>query len=315
MASLSQLRRFNWDRKEIKLKKVIQTKTVSKYAKGLTRVRKDCVICITGFTGEGKSVLAVDIARQYDKRFTFERNCIYSRKELKEKIETYPPSAFIIDEAINVLYKRDWNTSAQKDLVRLLNICRSKGHFLIFVQPVISDMDKDIRNERIRLWIYVVKRGVGVVFRPIRSLGGGKDPWNLEENDKSIKKFVRSSGEFIGTLEGSFRTVNFLNFIRWEDIGKEDYEAYESIKDDKKYAEEEITLLTKDVAEKMARDKIFEVLSILKQKKYLKMGFMRYVAAYMNLSNSSVSAYLKKSAIKQELIKDKEENSDMPMLS
>lgn len=285
---------------DVKLKKVIRPTRVSKYAKGLTKNKKDCVLCITGMTGEGKSVIACEIAKKYDKRFEYERNLIYSRAELKEKIETLPPSAFIIDEAINVLYKREWNKSAQKDLVKLLNICRSKGHLLIFVQPVFNDLDKDVRNERVRLWIYVLKRGIGIVFRPIRTLSGSVDPFKLDDNNKLVKKFAKKMDSFTGTLEGSYRSENFLSFIRWNNMPEEEYELYEKVKDEKKYADEVEELFTRKDAERMARDKSIELLSLLRDKKFLKKGFYKYVAGFFGIAVSSVSGLMKK----QETTKD-----------
>lgn len=291
---------------EVRLKRVIKPKHISIYGKKLTRNKKDCVLSVTGMTGEGKSVVACEIAKHYDKRFDYERNLIYSRKELKEKIENYPPSAFIIDEAINVLYKREWNKSSQKDLIKLLNICRSKGHLLIFVQPVFNDLDKDIRNERIRLWVYVLKRGVGIVFKPIRTLSGTTDPFKLEENNKLVKKFVNKMDSFTGTLEGSYRSENFLSFVRWDDMPKEEYEQYEKIKDEKKYADETEQLLTEKDAEQYARNKCIEMLSILKDKNFLKKGFYRYVANYWGIAISSVSGLMKKQEVTKSLSSNKD---------
>jgi hypothetical protein len=294
------------DDKKIKLRKVIYSKPIAKFAKKLTRNKKDCVISITGATGEGKSVLAVHIAKEYDRKFDYDRNLIYSREELKEKIESFKPSAFIIDEAINVVYKREWNKGSQKDLIKLLNICRSKGHLLIFVQPSFTDMDKDVRNERIRLWIYVKKRGIGVVFRPIRNIYGSIDPFKLEENNKIVKKYIDKMGELLGTLEGSYRTDNFLNFIRWDNLDKEEYQRYEYVKDNKKYANDEEVLLTKKDAEKLARDRCFELIALLKSKRFMKMGFYKYVSAFFNISQSAVSTYIKRSEITQSLNNNKD---------
>jgi len=290
-----------YQNKEVRLKKVISVNPVAKYAKGLTKNKKDCVLNITGPTGEGKSVLAAQIAKKYDKRFEYDRNLIYSRRELKEKIETFPPSAFIIDEAINVLYKREWNKSSQKDLIKLLNICRSKGHLLIFVQPAFTDMDKDIRRERVRLWIYAKKRGIGIVFRPIRTIAGEEDPFKLKEMNKWIKKAQNKMGEFIGTLEGAYRTENFLNFIRWDNLDKDEYEVYEKVKDKKKYNDEQEELWTRKDAEKYAREQAFLLLAYLKHKNKFKKGLYKYIAHFFNLTISSVSSYMKKAKITQNL--------------
>ncbi len=292
--------------KTIKLKYIIQPPILALFGKKLTRRKKDLIFIITGYPGEGKSVLAIHIAKAYDRRFTFERNLIYSRSELMEKIETYPPSAFIIDEAINILYKREWNKSSQKDMIKLLNICRSKGHMIIFVQPAFEDMDKDVRMRRLRLWIDVITRGVGILYKPIKSLGGGSDPWNLEKNDKLIKEQIKRLGLIEGYIEGAAKTENFQNIMRWEDISPEEYKQYEEVKDKKKYAEEDNVLFTEKEAKMIAKKDIFKILAILKANGYLKRGFPSFVANFLEISQTSVTAYLKDATISQNLntIKD-----------
>lgn len=296
--------------KILRLKYVILPKHLAKFGKRLTYRKKDLVFIITGYPGEGKSVLAVDIAKEYDKRFTYERNLIYSRSELMEKIEQFPPSAFIIDEAINILYKREWNKGAQKEMIKLLNICRSKRHMLIFVQPDFEDMDKDIRKKRLRLWIDVIMRGVGVMYKPIKSLGGGSDPWNLDINNKIIKSQIKKLGLVEGYIEGAAKTENFQNIVRWENMNDEEYKRYEEVKDTKKYAEEDNNLLTQKEADMVARKKIFDILAILKSHKLLKRGFPAYVSDKLEMSRASVSTYLKDAMVSQNLNNSKDSDDE-----
>lgn len=297
--------------KMIKLRYVILPKHIAQFGKKLTRRKKDLVFIITGYPGEGKSVLAVEIAKEYDRRFSFDRNLIYSRSELMEKIETFPPSAFIIDEAINILYKREWNKGTQKEMIKLLNICRSKGHMLIFVQPDFEDMDKDIRTKRLRLWIDVITRGCGVMYKPVKSLGGGSDPWNLEINDKRIKEQIKKLGLVEGYLEGAAKTENFQNIIRWDNMPDEEYKQYDDVKNSKKYADEDNNLLTEKEAKMVARREVFKVIALLKGNKLLKRGFMAYVAHSLGMSVSATSSYMKNATIGQNLNnKDDSENEE-----
>lgn len=295
---MNPLKEFQFDNKKILLKKVISINHIATYAKKLSRVEKDTPIVISGYPGEGKSVLARQIAKLFDRRFSDDRNCIYSRKELLSKVETFPPSAFIVDESINLLYKRDWGSAGQKELIKILNICRSKKHLLIFVQPEFADMDKDIRNGRIRLWLYAIKRGVGVVFKPERTIGGGNDPWNLDENNKAVKVFVNKSGPTLGTIEGSYRTPNFLSFIRWNNITKEEYQSYEEIKDKKKYegTEGEI-LFTPAEAKKEVVKKTGDMLALLDSQKKIRNGARSICASYLQISEGTLASYVKRSRI------------------
>lgn len=298
---LRKLRKYRLRNKEVKLRKVIKPSYVAQYARSLTHNNKDSPIIISGYPGEGKSVLAVKIAKQYDKRFSYDRNLIYSRKELKRKIDDYKPSAFIIDESIDILYKRSWNKSSQREIVRLLNKCRSQGHLLIFVQPQFTDMDKDIRKGRIRLWIYVVKRGVAGVMRPLRQLGGSKDPWNLKDNNKMIKRKQKElNDDFFGMLEGLYESENFLNYMRWTDLYKDEYDAYEEVKDRKKYDEDEDDMFyDKEEAHKLAEKEAFRVLAHVKHYGKLKRGSYKYISSYFDISNSSVSSKINKALIEQ----------------
>lgn len=275
------------------LKNVIQPQTLAKFGRKLTSKKKDFISIITGYPGEGKSVLAVKMAKAYDKRFSYERNLIYSRQELMEKVENYPPSAFIIDESINILYKREWNKGTQKNLIKLLNICRSKKHMLIFVQPNFEDLDKDVRMSRLRVWIDVITRGVGVMYKPIKSLGGGKDPWNVDDNDKTVRYYVKKYGFVEGYIEGAARTENFQNIIRWEDLSQREYDMYEDVKDNKKYAYDEEDVYTQKEVDRAVKNKSTKILAMLKGNNYLKKGFYDVVAPELNLGATSIRSYIR----------------------
>ena len=303
--------RLKLGQRTIYLKHVIQPTTLAQFGRNLTSKKKDFVLIITGYPGEGKSVLAVQMAKSYDKRFTYERNLIYSRKELIEKVENYPPSAFIIDESINILYKREWNKGTQKNLIKLLNICRSKKHMLIFVQPNFEDLDKDVRMSRLRVWIDVITRGVGVMYKPIKSLGGGKDPWNLDDNDRIIRYYIKKHGFVEGYLEGSIRTENFQNFIRWEDLSQREYDLYEDVKDNKKYSEDDETVYTEKEVEKVVKNKATKILAILKGNKYLKRGFYEVIASELNLGVESIRSYIRKWEKTLNLNKKKDSDKQM----
>jgi hypothetical protein len=303
---VNELKHFKVDNREILLRKVITPKHIAKYARQLTNVQKDTAMIVTGYPGEGKSVLAREIAKHFDKKYNDERNCIYSRKEFMSKVENFPPSAFVLDEAINLLYKRDWNTGAQKELVKILNICRSKKHLLIFVQPEFNDLDKDIRNSRIRLWVYAIKRGVAAAFKPERSIGGGEDPWNIAENNKIVKGFVNKFGQTIGTIEGAFRTKNFLTYLRWSDISKEEYNVYEEVKDTKKYEDlGDNKTFTPEQMKREAMKQIFDVYALLESQGKVKLGAKGLIASYLQVSDGTAGSYIRKSRIALGLLKDK----------
>lgn len=297
---LSELRNYEVEGKPVKLKNVILPRHIAGYAKKLTQTNRDCPIIISGYAGEGKSVLGIHLARSYDRKYNHERNLIYSRDEMKNKINTLRPSGLIVDENMNVLYKRDWGTKGQKEIIKLLDICRFKRHMILMIQPTMSAVDTHVRDTRVRLWIYVIKRGLAAVFRPLRQLSY-EDPWRLKDNDATIKKYIKKLGEVEGRIEGCHQCENFLAFVRWEDIDNDDYMKYEEVKDKKKDAYEEIKLYTPDEVKKLANEKVFDVISILKYNKKIKMGYLDFISAELDMSKAAISSNIKKSLIKKGL--------------
>jgi hypothetical protein len=294
------LREITLGDKVIKLKKVINPIHIAQYGKLLTKTSRDCPIAVTGYAGEGKSVLVKQIANAYDRRFNFDRNFIYGREELKRKIDELPPSALCVDESMNVLYKRDWGTKGQKEVIKLLDLCRFKKHTIIFTQPTFTALDSHVRDFRLRLWIYVIMRGLAVVFRPIRGISY-EDPWFLRENNEIINKYIKKLGEIEGRIEGCYHSKNFLAFIRWDDISKEEYEIYEEVKNRKKDDYEEVKLLTPEDAIKQSRETVYDILAVLKYNKKLKIGAYGFVANELGVSNEAVGANVKKCLYKRGL--------------
>lgn len=161
-----------------------------------TKQNRDCVIIISGETGVGKSTLGYNILKKYlklkpdvDIRRIFEKHFVYTRRRLIEKIKTIRKgSIIIIDEAINALFRRDFMKGKQKELIKLLNMCRDRNLVLIFNIPNFWDLDTTIRDFRIRLWIYVDERGEAYIFAPDRN-PFVKDPWHTKENEKKLRKW------------------------------------------------------------------------------------------------------------------------------
>lgn len=286
--------------KRIQISNIISPVHIADYAKNLTATKRDCPIIISGYAGEGKSVLGIYIAKFFDRRYKHDRNLIYGREEFKTKVNELPPSALTLDENMNVLYKRDWGNKSQKEIIKLLDICRFKRHLLMFIQPTMSAVDSHVRDTRARLWIYVIKRGLGAVFRPLRQLSFD-DPWRLKDNDTIIKYNIKKFGEFEGRIEGCSRCENFIGFIRFPDLDEEDYKEYEKVKDNKKEAYEDVKLFTPQEVKKEAEQKIFEVLAVLKSQKKLKTGIYEFVGAEMGLSNAGVASGIKKAMTKKGL--------------
>lgn len=215
----------------------------------------DYIIVISGGTGEGKSTLGIQLAksvqRLYFRRFYFD-NIVYNLRDLIEKISTSPPgTVIIIDEAVDLLFRRDAITSESKTLVKLLDKCRYKRLILIFILPNIWSLDKHVRDSRVRMWMWVPKRGQAVLVQ--RSEDPYiTDPWYKKFNESKIlkKKIIN-----FRKLKGYLTTLHFPKLSPKEEIK---YEAIQEGKEtDKslKFKEDERvkTLKQKDKENKETR--------------------------------------------------------------
>lgn len=106
-----------------------------------------CVIVITGLTGAGKSTLALQLIDRLDKDWTLD-NYIYDvgdlAKKLKHKESANPISLF--DEGSVSLNSLNFARKSDKDIVVMLDTCRSLGWTTIICIPSINDLSKRIRD-------------------------------------------------------------------------------------------------------------------------------------------------------------------------
>lgn len=189
----------------------MQTQTLQELAIIIVKILlsdRDAFICVTGETGEGKSVLAIHLARLVSKltkhKFDFGTNLVYSRQALYSLIEgdkRLPEySTILADELINITYRRDWATKEQKILMQLFDMCRDRHLLVIGCVPLITTLDKHLLNSKMRLWVHVHKRGQAWVF--IRDNNPcSTDSWNINYNEKMwYKGGVRKFKNYIGNL-------------------------------------------------------------------------------------------------------------------
>jgi len=188
---------------------------------------RDFVQALSGFTGEGKSTIAIQIAKKGDRHFDMDKNIIYTRKELIDKINNIKEYSYIIiDEAINVLFARDFAKGEQKELIKLLNVCRYRHLCLIFNIPNFWDLDCSIRDSRIRVWGYVASRGECYLFEPDKN-PFTRDKWHRKDNEKLLYKWNEG-------VRPSVRTKNFLDCIEFEKLSDEEQKLYEELRDRKR---------------------------------------------------------------------------------
>ena len=169
--------------------------TISNLAKQIKIFLKndwDYIIVISGDAGVGKSTLTVKLGRLVDEKYNFERNNIYSRRELKDKLWNLPTKSFLnVDEAINIVYRRDFFQRKQKNLLKDLDVVRDRNLCFCFLIPSFWDLDSKILSSgRIKIWVHIDERGRGYIFRPDKN-PFNPDPWNKKLNFKKLKDWYK----------------------------------------------------------------------------------------------------------------------------
>lgn len=214
------------------------------------RVRNDwdIVICITGEEGSGKSTLAQILGFKLDKNFDQTKNIVYiptpdNIKKIFNELKPY--SVLLIDEASEVFYKMDFMKDFQKTLVKMYKRERKQNKITLLCLPSFIDLTKSMRNDRVKIWIHVFKRGLAGIFVKYPSLNNA-DPWMLKHYESSFaKKFARRKSVDISPeniLDHASKMSTYWDEFEFMQLSPERQAIYEEqgrIHRDKFYAEEE----------------------------------------------------------------------------
>jgi hypothetical protein len=194
---------------------------------------KDVACAISGYEGDGKSVLACQMVLENLKQIgrdeqsikdNFNEYMIYSpnREEMFKKITRKEKYTTInSDEAVKSLYKLNWASNSQKFLNMLFQLCRKENKINLLCIPRFTDLNEYFRNHRVMFWIHILETGTAVLM--IRDWSPfSKDPWHLDENRKIIdmSRKRRKIGDFnISEKVGLMKKARgFVALLRWDDL-------------------------------------------------------------------------------------------------
>ncbi len=115
----------------------------------------DNIVIIEGGEGSGKSSITWQLCSRMNPSFDFRKQIAYDIDELEDLLKKGDDkhSIFWLDEAYDIMNKRDWNTNKNKKFVRLLVKMRSRGWTLMMDIPRAEDSDVYIREHRARYMI------------------------------------------------------------------------------------------------------------------------------------------------------------------
>jgi energy-coupling factor transporter ATP-binding protein EcfA2 len=186
----------------------------------------DKVICITGNTGSGKSTLIKHIFDYYYTQILKEEpnsellqffchtDQDYAEALYKAKEKHY--HMIVHDEAVNILYSKETITKKNRSISKLFNIIRAKKYYHIFAIPKIWRLDREMREDRIKGLINVVK---GNNERYLCYYSAKKLPFLFKEIELMRKTYKDSEHDIdikLCKTKPSF-TCSFPNYRGWVD--------------------------------------------------------------------------------------------------
>jgi len=222
----------------------------------------DYVIAITGYPGVGKSQLGAIFDGQIDEAATLNKNICFipTSKEIEKRYMSLPIySPFHIDEASRGLHKHKWYDKVQQKLNLLFDTER-ENHYLctIVIMPRFQNFTENFRNFRIKYWINILERGLGVVYKRDEDKDA-KDPWHIEENYKLKEKKWYGKRIFERSLPDIVRkeqlTKNYWFYFKIPEIPKEIWAVYQELKKkSREFKEPELDI--ESYRERLDREKI-----------------------------------------------------------
>jgi len=201
---------------------------------------RDTNVGVGGFTGEGKSAFSSLLLKEYAKisgvRWGFDL-MTWSRAELMKWIDGEPKSeknelglrkgqlpefsGILADELFTMFYRRQWFNEEQIDAIATFNMCRDRHLLLCGNIPNFWELDAGFTN-RIRFYVYIVKRGVAWVFQQENN-PFSEDNWNKRENKKVFRKH-----------KNPYKIHNFLFEVHFPDWSPEEKLGYYDIRNAKR---------------------------------------------------------------------------------
>jgi len=212
------------------------------YIKRMQENKTDSVIGVSGLEGIGKSTCSLQLlfrvlANETDegRKFDLERNIAYTAPEVDPKMRAAPEgTGIVIDEAGRIFYKRDAMTARTREGIKLFQQIRFKRLAVFANIPPFFSLDKEIRENRIWLWIHVYERGKAMYFIKDPNVFSD-DPWHTTENQKIIARKYKGPMDGIDALlDGYRRTKNFMGEFSFPKLPQSLELKYQDISFEKK---------------------------------------------------------------------------------
>lgn len=250
---------------------------------------KDNIIPVDGNTGSGKSTLALKLCFAGCKWFDMNRDILYSRKEIIEWITHARPGSWgLADEAVNALFKRDFQRGEQKFILKLLDMCRDRNLTLFLCIPNFWALDKHILEGRVRLRLHVAYTGMCFMWKP------SNNPFTT---DKWYRKYNEVVCRNWDNYPNAKKTKGFIGYVKFGDLGVRQKEDYLKIKERKKAEVKAAEEAEEQEEEKLKRRSVemgkWIMIEWFVSKGFLKLGWQKALSEVFGISERGIYKHLK----------------------
>lgn len=194
----------------------------------------DCNIAVTGKRGDGKSTLLFKIFNSFKKEgFKQKKHQVYDQRDIITLLTTQKFGFCWDDEAINSGYKRDFQKSGQKDLIKIVTNYRDNFNIYGSALPFFYSLDKDLRD-LIFMHLHVVERGLAVIFLPLKDQIHGQDIWDTKNNQKIEERESKRLEKNPKSRFRYHRLTTFAGYLFFGPMTPKQRALYEEIKTEKR---------------------------------------------------------------------------------
>lgn len=198
------------------------------------RSDEQVVIAIEGQPGSGKSTLGIHLAKAISPNWSLTKGYIYNEQDLSKRMaEKSTNNVFLFDEASLAVNSRDSMTKSSRNIIAVLDTCRSRHNSIIFVLPSFDDLNKSIRDRLCQYRMYCHSRTEKLLPDP-----------EIKDNRGFFKVYCPRSGQFMDTywtLQGAgiFQKLDPETQAEYDQIKLSHQEEFIKTITDKKEVEEE----------------------------------------------------------------------------
>ena len=195
----------------------------------------DVNIGVSGKRGDGKSTFLFKLFNSFKKDgFIQEKHQVYEQKDVIGLLAKQMFGYCWDDEAINSGYKRDFQKTGQKTLVKVVTNYRDNFNIYASALPFFYSLDKDLR-ELIFMHVHIIARGVAVILLPLTDQIHASDPWDTKANIKIEEKEYKRMKQTLGATFRYHKFTTFAGFIYFGPMTKKQEVYYKSIKQKKRH--------------------------------------------------------------------------------